>query len=36
VPTILFGPGAMERMHQIDEHVAVDDLTPQPAATPRC
>jgi acetylornithine deacetylase/succinyl-diaminopimelate desuccinylase-like protein len=26
VPTILFGPGAMERMHQIDEHVAVDDL----------
>jgi succinyl-diaminopimelate desuccinylase len=26
VPTILFGPGAMERMHQIDEHVAVADL----------
>jgi succinyl-diaminopimelate desuccinylase len=26
VPTILFGPGATERMHQVDEHVAVADL----------
>jgi succinyl-diaminopimelate desuccinylase len=26
VPTILFGPGAVERMHQVDEHVAVADL----------
>jgi hypothetical protein len=26
VPTILFGPGATERMHQVDEHVSVADL----------
>lgn len=26
VPTVLFGPGAVERMHQVDEHVAVADL----------
>jgi succinyl-diaminopimelate desuccinylase len=26
VPTSLCGPGATERMHQVDEHVAVADL----------
>jgi len=32
-PTILFGPGAMERMHQVDEHVTSLTCTPRPAAT---
>ena len=26
VPTVLFGPGAVEGMHQVDEQVAVADL----------